>query len=168
MRLRTHRRNLVVWHSCIGPADRYDGPRLIRPVRARRIRRFIRSGALLTVIGLVRLARAVRPRWRPLLAGGALTAVGFALRGGAGGVVVVPGLLLLLSVPLIPASPEEELERRCELEHELAAYSTPAQRCDLEATLDRYPDSATYELREILAGQVMAHGDSGIPGSGRH
>ena len=46
--------------------------------------------------------------------------------------------------------------RRRELERELAAYSTPDQRCDLEAPLDRYPDSATGELREILAGQAAA------------
>ena len=49
--------------------------------------------------------------------------------------------------------PEEARARRRALERELAAYSTPAQRCDLEATFDRYPDSATGELREILARQ---------------
>jgi hypothetical protein len=43
-----------------------------------------------------------------------------------------------------------------ELERELAAFSTPAQRRDLEATLDRYPDNITYELRNILARQSMA------------
>jgi hypothetical protein len=70
MRLRAHRRNLVAWSPSAGPADRYGAPGLTRLARTRRIHRFIRTGALLTVIGLGRLARAVRPRWRPLLAGG--------------------------------------------------------------------------------------------------
>jgi hypothetical protein len=35
------------------------------------------------------------------------------------------------------------------LKRELAAYSTPAQRCDLEAILDEYPDEDTSELRAI-------------------
>ena len=59
-------------------------------------------------------------------------------------------------------------KRRSELERELAAYSTPAQRCDLEATLDRYPDDITYELREILASQAMAAYNNRIPGAGRY
>ena len=55
----------------------------------------------------------------------------------------------------------------CELERELAAYSTPAQRCDLEATFDRYPDDVTCELREILARQAMAAGNNRYPAVGR-
>ena len=90
------------------PSGRYGALRLTRLTRTRRIRRCIRTGALLIVVGLMRLARAVRIRW-------------------------------------------QEHERRCALERELAQYSTPAQRCDLAATLDRYPDSITYELRDILA-----------------
>src|SRR5205814_1382639 len=70
MRLRAHRRNLAAWSPSVGAADRYGAPRLTRLARTRWIHRFIRTGALLTVIGLRRLARAVRPRWRPLLAGG--------------------------------------------------------------------------------------------------
>ena len=42
-------------------------------------------------------------------------------------------------------------QRRRSLERELAGYSTPSQRRDLEATLDRYPDGVTQELRDILA-----------------
>jgi hypothetical protein len=49
---------------------------------------------------------------------------------------------------------------------ELAAYSTPAQRRDLEATLDRYPDGITDEIREILASKDMAVHNNGIPGAG--
>ena len=47
-------------------------------------------------------------------------------------------------------------QRRLALERELADYCTPAQRRDLEATLDRYPDGVTYELREILSRQEQA------------
>ena len=47
-------------------------------------------------------------------------------------------------------------ERRRQLERELAGYSTAAQRADIEATLDRYPDGFTWELRDILARQAWA------------
>lgn len=109
MRLRPHRRNLVVWNSSVGPAKRYGAPRFTPLPRTRRIHRFIRTGALLTIIGLMRRARPARAR-----------------------------------------------KRGSELERELAAFSTPAQRRDLEATLDRYPDNITHELRNILARQAMA------------
>ena len=42
-----------------------------------------------------------------------------------------------------------ERERRADLARQLSGY-TPAQRRDLLATLDRYPDSATHELREVI------------------
>src|SRR5262249_18320731 len=83
MRLRSHRRNLVAW-SRTNAADRYGDPRLMRPVGTRRIRRSLHTGTLITVIGLMRLARGARHRWRPLLAGTALTVVGVMLRGGVG------------------------------------------------------------------------------------
>jgi len=47
-------------------------------------------------------------------------------------------------------------KRHSDLERELAGYATPAERRDLEATLDRYPDGTTHELRDILARQSMA------------
>jgi hypothetical protein len=125
MMLRLHRRNLVIWSTSVGPADRYGAPQLTRPARTRRIPRCIRTGALLVVIGLMRLARMVRTRW-------------------------------------------QVHERRRELERELAAYSTPAQRCDLSATFDRYPDSITYELRDILARQASAAFDHRLPAAGRY
>ena len=163
MRLRAHRRNLVVWSSSVGPADRY-APRLTRRAGTRRIRRFTHLGALVTVIGLIHLARAVRPRWRPLLAGVVLTVAGVILRG-MWGVVLVPGILFLWSAVLIPPSPDTDQKQRLELERELAGYSTPAQRRDLEAILDRYPDGVTLELRDILA--TVAR-NSGIPGPARY
>src|SRR5215471_8460463 len=105
MRLRAHRRNLVAWSPSIGPADRYGAPRLTRLTRTRRTHRFIRTGALLTVVGLM-------------------------LRSGAWGAVILPGIWFLGSALLVPANSDadrkrSELER--ELERELAAYTRSAQ-----------------------------------------
>jgi hypothetical protein len=116
----------------------------------------MRTIALLATLGVMRLAGVAHPRWRPLLAGVVLTTAGVVLRDGAAGIVMIPGMLFLLSALLTPADPVAAGPRRRELERELAAYSTPDQRCDLEATLDRYPDSVTGELREILARQAAA------------
>ena len=124
MTLRPHR-NLVVWSQPVGPADRYSALRLTRLTRTRRIRRCIRTGALLIVIGLMRLARTVRTGWRAH-------------------------------------------KQRCELVRELAQYSTPAQRRDLEATLDRYPDCVTYELRDILTRQAITACNNRLPAAGRY
>jgi hypothetical protein len=120
---------------------------------------------LLGVVGLLPLARAVWARRWQLLAGSALTVSGIMLRGGQASIVMLPGLLLLLSAPLVPASSAADRTRHSELERELAVYATPAQRRDLEATLDRYPDSTTRELRDILARQASAARGSAIPGS---
>jgi len=128
MRLRSHRRNLVVWSQSAGSVGRYGAPPF---TRTRRIRSWIRTGALLTVIGLVTLARARRVRWRLLLmlAGGALTVVGvMLLRGALSGAVSLPGLVLLASAPLVPASPRADRMQRSEPEHQLGAYEHPAQR----------------------------------------
>jgi hypothetical protein len=152
MRLRPHRRTLVVWSSDTGP-DSCGLPWFTRAARRGRIRRCIRISALLTVIGLMRVARAVQADWR-LVAGGVLTAVGLMLRSDPAGVLMIPGLLLLVVAIFAPASPKPARARRAELERELGAYSTPAERRDLEATLDLYPDGVTYELRDILARQV--------------
>jgi hypothetical protein len=167
MGLRSRRRDMVVWIPPAGSAGRYGSARFTRLERSRPIRRCLRLGALLTVIGLVRLTRAVRARWRPLLAGGVLTVAGVMLRSGAVGLVFIPGLLFLLYTPLIEASPDKGRKRRSELRRELAGYATPAHRRDLEATLDRYPDGITYEIRDILAGLAVAARNSSIPGA-RH
>src|SRR5215470_5342669 len=127
MRLRAHRRNLAVWRPSVGSAGRYGAPKLARLALTRRIHRGIRTGALLMGIGLMRLAHAVRRRWRPLLAGGVLIVVGGMLRG-AWGVIFLPGLLFLLSAPLVPARPTTDRVRRAELERGLGVYSHPAQR----------------------------------------
>jgi hypothetical protein len=152
MRLRPHRRTLVVWSSYAGPG-RPGLPWFTQVAPMIRIRRRIRMGALLTIIGLMRLARVVQADWR-ITAGGVLTAAGVVLRSSPVGVIMIPGLLFLVVAILAPASPKPARARRAELERELGAYSTPAERRDLEATLDQYPDGVTYELREILARQV--------------
>lgn len=166
--LRAHRRTLVVWSTSVRPAGRYSVLRLARPARAGRIRRCARICTILMLTGLIRLARVVRPRWRPLLAGVVLTVTGVSLRGSVWGVVLVPGLLCLWSALLIPGSPDADRKRRCELERELAEYRTPAQRSDLETILNQYPDDVTQEIRDILASQAMAAHSNGIPGTGRH
>jgi hypothetical protein len=153
MRMRAHRRNLVVWSSAAHSARACRQSVSIRLGRTGRIRGLTRTGGLLMVVGLLRLARVVRPRWRPLLAGGACTVAGVILRTSSWGAILIPGMLLLLYCLLIPADPDEDHKR---LARELAAYSTPAQRRDLEATLDRYPDVVTRELRDILAGRAIA------------
>jgi hypothetical protein len=160
MRLRAHRRNLVIWSPSAGPGNRYAAATYTQVTPARRIRRYIRIAALLAVVGL-------RPRWRPVLAGVVLTAVGVMLRSGTWGALILPGLWSFVYALLIPASPDADGIRRAELERELALYSTPAQRCDLEAILDRYPDAITSELRDILAGQALVACDR-IPGARRY
>jgi len=148
MSLRPHRRDLVVWTQ----SDRaYRASRATRPARFWRLRRRIRIVFLFTVVGLLPLARAVRARWPVLLAGTALTVTGIVMRDSATDLLVLlPGLLLLLSAPLLPGTTGADRVRRSALERELAVYTTSAQRRDLEATLDQYPDDVTRELRDIL------------------
>jgi hypothetical protein len=154
------RRNLVLWSHTAGSPARY---RAAPVTRGRRIRRWIRRGALLVLIGLMALGRGVWARWRLVAAGVALTVFGGILHGGPGSIFLLPGLMLLFSAPLVPG----RSRARAELERELAAYSTPADRRDFEATLDQYPDDMTRELREILARQAMAAHRSRIPAFGR-
>ena len=126
MRLPAHRRNLVVWSPSVGSADRYGTPRFTRFAHTRRIHRWTHTGALLTIIGLMRLARAARPRWRPLLAGGVLTGFGV-VAAVVWGLVLLPGLLFFLFAALVPARPKTDRSRRAEMEHELGVFSHPAQ-----------------------------------------
>ena len=67
-----------------------------RPARPRRIRWLLRTGGLLAVIGLVRLARTVRARWEPVClgTGALLMVIGFALP--AAFVTFFLGMLVLL------------------------------------------------------------------------
>ncbi len=165
MRLRVRRRSVVVWSSSAAPAGRHTST-CTRPARSKRIRAGFLIIGQLAVMGLLGIARGdARLRRQLLLAGGILTATGILLRSDPAGVILLPGLLFLFSAPLIPDIPVAERKRHLQLEGELAAYSTPAQRRDLEAMFARYPDTDTSELRDILTAQALTAGSKRIPGS---
>jgi hypothetical protein len=163
MTLRRHRRNVVIWKSSRSPEYRGRGLWFSQAGRSGRIRRWSRIGGLLVAVGLLRVAAAVRPRWRPLAVGTALTVAGYIMRTGMPGVIMIPGMLFLTAALLAPVSSEEASPQRRALERELASYSTPAQRRDLDAILDRYPDGDTRELRNILARQPVPAEPARIP-----
>jgi hypothetical protein len=79
--------------------------------------------------------------------------------------LIIPGLLSLWRALLIAGDTDADRERRSQLRRELAAYATPAQRRELVATLNRYPDAITHELRDILASPPVASHGNGIPGA---
>jgi hypothetical protein len=167
MRLRARRRHIVVWSSSRDPIGGYGVTTFSRRARSRPLHRFFRISWLLMVMGLIRLARGLHSRWAPVVTGGTLILAGVIFHGGPGILAILPGILLLYAAVLMEGSRDAESERRSALERELAGYSTPAQRRDLEATLDRYPDGATAELRGILARQAARSDDDRIPGAGR-
>jgi len=94
---------------------------------------------------------ATYPASVPLAAsadGGVLTVAGVLLRGGPGGVLLLPGLMFLAFALLVPARPKSDHMRRSELERELAVFSHRAQR--------------------RLAIQAMAAHDHRFPVTGRY
>src|SRR5580704_14392058 len=97
MRMRSHRRSLMIWSPPGGPANRYGALAFTRRTRPRPIRWWLRTGALLTVIGITRIARAIRAHWRSVftVTGGLLLVVGFMLSSGG---AFVAGLLVLLAL----------------------------------------------------------------------
>jgi hypothetical protein len=127
MRLRADRRNLVTRSLSVDPVGRHDAAGFARLARNRRIRRCFRTGALLTVIGLMRLARSVRSRWRPLLTGAVLTVGDVLLFNGAWDLILVAGLLFLVYPLLFPARSDADRKRRYKLERELPVYSIPVE-----------------------------------------
>lgn len=165
---RARRRRLVLLSSPGRQASLPGASTLARAPGRRWGRRQIRLGILLAVVGLRGIARIVRPRWRPLLAGGACMTAGLMLHGGILGALVLPGCLLLYAAVLVPGRQDPGRAVQPELERELAGCATTAERRDLAATLKRYPDSVSFDLREILAGHSMAARDQLIPaGAGR-
>jgi hypothetical protein len=110
MRPRWHRKNLVVWSSSAGPSG-WPGVTGRRPIRPsprkgprKGFRRRIRTGALVVVIGLIRLARIVRarPGLAFLLSGVLLVVAGNVLPSGAafiaGMMIFLRGAAVLLGV----------------------------------------------------------------------
>jgi hypothetical protein len=95
MGLRPRRRDLVVWSSSAVPDGKPAVRGRTRRARIGRIRWWLRTGALLTIIGLLWLARTARTHWEPvfLAAGTALTVSGVALP--AAGAFFI-GLLVLI------------------------------------------------------------------------
>ena len=79
MRLRRHRRTMVVWSSSSGRTARYGVQEMTRSARPGRIRGWLRTGALLTIIGVMRLARTARTHLRPTI-----TLAGLAMVNGVG------------------------------------------------------------------------------------
>ena len=104
MRTRSHRRSLMVWSPPSGRADRYGVPAFTRLARPKRIRWWLRTGALLAVIGITRLVRGVRARWRPVfvVTGTALLVAGVLVHSGA---AFIAGMLVLLVALLKGAQP---------------------------------------------------------------
>jgi len=155
-------RNRVVWRSSAEPL-------FLAAVSRRRpaceaVRRALHTAILLLLLGLVRLVG--NPRWRAAVIGVGLIIPGLIVRNIVGDVILLPGLMTLFYSPLLPGEPHEVRARRARLRRELAAYSSPAHRRDLEAILDRYPDGETGELRAILASQTLSEGRLRNPGMG--
>jgi hypothetical protein len=93
MRLRSRRGNLVIWSSSGMPGA---GSSAWRPARPGRIRWWLRTGVLLALVGVVRLARIMRTHWElvSLVAGATLTVIGFAVP--AASVAFLIGLLVMV------------------------------------------------------------------------
>ena len=163
MLLRPHRQNVVIWKSSRSPEHRGRGLWFTGPGHSGRVRRWARISGLLVAVGLLRVGAAVRPRWRPLAAGTVLTVAGYIMRTGMPGIIMIPGMLFLAAALLAPGDSGEASPQRRALERELASYSTPSQRRDLDAILDRYPDGDTIELRNILARQPAPSEPARVP-----
>lgn len=95
MRMRPRRRSVVAWNPPVAASGRYGALSFARVKRPGRIRWWLRTGALLSVIGIRRLARTTRTRWRPmfLATGALLVIIGVELSSAS---VFVPGLLVAL------------------------------------------------------------------------
>jgi hypothetical protein len=101
VRLRRRRRTMVVWSSSPGRATRHGAPEITRVSRGGRIRWWLRVGALLAIIGLVRLVRTAGRYPRPALslAGAAVTVAGISLPSEP---VLISGFLVLLVALFLP------------------------------------------------------------------
>jgi hypothetical protein len=112
MRLRSRRQTMVAWSSSSGRVARHDVRAVTRASRARRIRWWVRTGVLLAIIGVLRLARTARTYPRPALslAGTAVTVAGITLPSGA---VLVSGFLVLFLAMFLPSDPAAAPAKPC-------------------------------------------------------
>jgi hypothetical protein len=104
MRLRSRRRTIVAGSSSSGHAARHGVHVVTRSTRAGRIRWWLRTGVLLAIIGVLRVARTARTYPRPAisLAGMAVTVAGLTLSSWA---VLVAGFLVLFLAMFLPSDP---------------------------------------------------------------
>jgi hypothetical protein len=104
MRLRSRRRTIVAGSSSSGHAARHGVHVVTRSTRAGRIRWWVRTGVLLAIIGVLRVARTARTYPRPAisLAGMAVTVAGLTLSSWA---VLVAGFLVLFLAMFLPSDP---------------------------------------------------------------
>lgn len=98
---RRRQRHLVVWSSSAGQADRYGMSAVVRTRRKGGVRRLVRIGGLLTILGLMSAFRVARSRPRPLT-GLVLAGMAIILRDSMWGLVFL--MVFLLCLP--PWSPE--------------------------------------------------------------
>jgi hypothetical protein len=130
MRLRSHRRNLVVWGSSAGLAGGQGAPMFTRHVRARRIRRWVRTGVLFAAIGVAGLVRTVRTRRgaRFLVAGAVLTVAGVMVPSGVtyicGMLVLIRGVAVILGV----SEPHRRVDGEPAGGPDIAGFRTPPYR----------------------------------------
>jgi hypothetical protein len=102
MKLQSNRRNLLANLSTLAGESRAT-----RPVRSWRLRWWLRTGALLSVIGIRRLART---RWQPifLVTGALVFVIGLMLRSS---VAFVSGMLMMGSAASDTALPDPTAAR---------------------------------------------------------
>jgi hypothetical protein len=112
VRLRRRRRTMVVWSSSSGRATRHGAQERTRPARPGRIRWWLRTGALLMIIGVMRLARTAGKYPRPALslAGTAITVAGISLPSKA---VLISGFLVCLLALFMPSDGASAPARPC-------------------------------------------------------
>jgi hypothetical protein len=109
--VRLRRRTMVVWSSSSGRAARHGAQGTTRSARRGRIRWWLRTGALLTIIAVMRLARTAMKYPRPALslAGMVITAAAISLPSKA---VLISGFLVLLVALFFP-DPSSAPARPC-------------------------------------------------------
>ncbi len=110
--MRLRRRTMVVWSSSSGRAARHGAQGTTRSARRGRIRWWLRTGALLTIIAVMRLARTAMKYPRPALslAGTAITMAGISLPGKA---VLISGFLVCLLALFMPSDRASAPARPC-------------------------------------------------------